>query len=633
MSEEVIGESLKQETILIIDDDVDLASNLSDILREEGYQVTVANDGKSALSLCHEGIINLVIADIKLPDTSGFELTQLLEKACPGAEVIIITGYASIDSAIAAVKLRNVIGYQTKPLDMRNMLVLVRQIMERQRAQKSARESEQLYQLLADNVVDVIWTADLDLNMTYVSPSVEQHLGYTREEAMALSLTNIVPPDSLVVFQDNIKSWKSSLPPKAKEANYYFTESENVRKDGRPIWTESRIRFMPATRDRDAYLLGVTRDISKRKKNIDELRISQARLAEAEKIAHLGHWDLNLLTDELVWSEEVYRIFGLNSPNSGRTYENFLDYIHPDDREFVEQAVSDALNKGKPYSIDHRIILPDKTLRYVHEQGEVTYADKNKPIRMFGSVQDITERIHIEEELRLLSFRLVQIQEEERQNISRELHDQVGQVLTVLKLTLDRAMPMCPPEVRKQIGEGANNITEIINLVRNISLNLRPAMLDDLGLLPTLFWHFDKFTAQTDIKVDFKHSGLERRFPPEITITAYRIIQEALTNMARYSGVNRVSVRAWSTSDRIFIQIADKGKGFNPEAIDARISSGLHGMRERVRLLGGTLSVESTPGTGTILTAELPLPEKKTKGKTNDRNHNRGRPRHRQTIS
>jgi PAS domain S-box-containing protein len=633
MSVETKLTTLKQPAILIVDDDVDLASNLQDILQEEGYQVVIANDGESALSLCQDCSLNLVIADIKLPDISGVELTQRMGDICPNAEVIIITGYASMDSAIAAVKLRNVIGYQTKPLEMRNILALVKQITARQQAQQAARESEHLYQILADNVVDVIWTADLNLNMTYVSPSVEQLIGYTQDEVLALSMANIVPPDSLSIFKENIKNWKSGAPSLVKKADYYYTESENVRKDGSVIWTESRIRFMPAAKDEEPYLLGITRDITRRKKGLEELRHSQARLAEAEKIAHLGHWDLDLIADKLFWSDEVFRIFGVNQPYSDSTYEDFLSFVHPDDRDFVEQSVSDALNKRKPYSIDHRVVQPDGIVRYVHEQGEVTYNDNNQPLRMFGTVQDITERYQIEEELRLLSFRLVQIQEEERRNISRELHDQVGQVLTVLKLTLDRAVPLCSPEVKKQLEDGVNNIAELISIVRNISLSLRPSMLDDLGLLPTLFWYFDRFTTQTGIKVDFKHSGLERRFPPEITIAAYRIIQEALTNVTRYSGADRVSVHAWNTPGRIAVKIADKGKGFDPEAIDPRTSSGLHGMRERVRLLGGTLSIESAPGTGTVLTAELPIPDENKKGKTNDRNRNRGRPRRRQTIS
>lgn len=608
--------AIKQQTILIVDDDVDLASNLRDILQEEGYQVEVANNGESALLVCREGTLNLIIADIKLPDISGVELTQQIEAVCPSAEVIIITGYASIDSAIAAVKQRNVIGYQMKPLEMRPMLALVKQVMERQQAQQVARESEQLYRLLAENVIDVIWTTDLNLNITYISPSILQLTGHTPEEAARMSLANIVPSEFLGTFKQTVAQWLADTSAdRGKTPITYFAESEDIRKDGSRIWTESRVRFMPETEDKAAYLLGVTRDITQRKKSIEELRRSQARLAEAEKIAHLGHWDWNIVTNELIWSDEIFRIFGLTPQQFGATYDAFLKYIHQDDRESVERAVNDAINLKSPYSIDHRVVLPDGTSRFVHEQGAVTFDKQGKPVRMLGVVYDITERKQIEEELRQLSQRLVQVQEEERRSIALELHDQVGQSLTVLKLILDQVKQSCAPEVKSRLDDGVATITDLITTVRNMSLNLRPAMLDDLGLLPTLFWYFDRYTSQTNINIDFKHNGIDRRFPSETTVAAYRIVQEALTNVARYAGVKQVTVRAWATPDTITLRIEDKGKGFNPETIDARTSSGLLGMQERVRLLGGILTIESSPGAGTILIASLPVHDEKKKKK------------------
>jgi PAS domain S-box-containing protein len=502
-----------------------------------------------------------------------------------------------------------------KPLGMRPMLALVKQVMERQRAQQVARESEHLYRLLADNVIDVIWTADLDLNITYVSPSVFLLTGYTQEESLKLTLANIVPPEFLGAFKQRVAQWlsKSSGEP-TKVPTSYVAESENIRKDSSRVWTESRVRFMPETEDKAAYLLGVARDITQRKKDVEELRRSQSRLAEAEKIAHLGHWDWNIATNELIWSDEIFRIFGLTPQQFGATYDAFLKYVHPDDRELVEQAVNESINLKKPYSIDHRVVLPDGTNRFVHEQGEVTFDNQGKPVRMLGVVYDITERKQTEEELRQLSQRLVQVQEEERRSIARELHDQVGQSLTVLKLILDQAKQSCAPDVKVRLEDGVATITDLITTVRNMSLNLRPAMLDDLGLLPTLFWYFDRYTSQTNISVDFKHNGIDRRFPSETTVAAYRIVQEALTNVARYAEVKQVAVRAWATPDTITLRIEDKGKGFNPETIDGRISSGLLGMQERVRLLGGTLTIESSPGAGTILIASLPIPDGK-KGK------------------
>ncbi len=611
-----------QQTILIVDDDVDLASNLKDILEDEGYNIVVANNGESALLLCREGALNLVIADIKLPDISGVDLTTQIGAICPSAEVIIVTGYASIDTAIAAVRLRNVISYMTKPLEMRNVLTLVKQVMARQAAQESERKVEQLYRLLAENVVDVIWTADLDLNLTYVSPSVLQQLGYNQAEALKLSLGDIVPVDSLGVLKQTINKWISTAVSESHDA-YYIGESQNIKKDGSRLWTESRIRFMQQTEYQPAYLLGVTRDISRRRRVMEELQESRNRLARAEEIAHLGNWELDIAAGQMVWSDEIFRIFGLPLRQANKTFEDFLAVVHPDDRKLVERSVEDATARTKPFNCDHRIVRSDGSIRFVHEQGVVTLNNKGEPLRMLSTVGDITERIQIEEELRLLSNRLVQIQEEERQNIAHELHDQVGQVLTVLKLNLDRAIQQCSPEVQKQLSSGVNNISELISIVRNLSLNLRPAMLDDLGLLPTLFWYFERYSTQTGIKVDFKHNNLDRRFSPEITLAAYRIIQEGLTNAARYSGVTEISVRAWGTSDLISITVEDKGMGFNPEAIDPRKSSGLHGIRERVRLLNGTMSIESNPGKGTVLVAELPIKEARQKGKNNDRNRNR----------
>jgi signal transduction histidine kinase len=149
--------------------------------------------------------------------------------------------------------------------------------------------------------------------------------------------------------------------------------------------------------------------------------------------------------------------------------------------------------------------------------------------------------------------------------------------------------------------------------VRDLSLWLRPTMLDDLGLLPALVWQLRRYTEQTGIHVAFEHRGLERRFQPaEVETAAYRIVQEALTNVARHAGVGEAVVRIWLDRGRLCVQIEDRGVGFRPEAMPAEGgSSGLSGMKERAELLGGQLVVEAAPGHGARVTAELPvhLPE------------------------
>jgi signal transduction histidine kinase len=132
--------------------------------------------------------------------------------------------------------------------------------------------------------------------------------------------------------------------------------------------------------------------------------------------------------------------------------------------------------------------------------------------------------------------------------------------------------------------------------------------LDDLGLLSALTWYFDRYTTQFKIEANFQHSGLEgRRFEPEIETAAYRIVQEALTNVARHARVDHVEVRISADEESLSIRITDTGVGFEPDSLSVRATGGLSGMRERAILLGGRLQVESSPGRGTSLTAELPL--------------------------
>jgi PAS domain S-box-containing protein len=219
-----------------------------------------------------------------------------------------------------------------------------------------------------------------------------------------------------------------------------------------------------------------------------------------------------------------------------------------------------------------------------------------------------TEVLQSQAQLQTLSHRLVEVQEAERRQIARELHDEVGQVLTGLKLTLDMAARLPTVQVADRLGEARAVLNDLMARVRNLSLDLRPTMLDDMGLLPALEWHFDRYTSQTGIQVLCRHNGIDRRFPAEVETTVYRIVQEALTNVARYADVRQVSVLLLADQEWMRVRIDDQGRGFDLDHVRTKhISSGLTGMHERAVLLGGELTIESAPGVGTYLVAELPL--------------------------
>ncbi len=213
-----------------------------------------------------------------------------------------------------------------------------------------------------------------------------------------------------------------------------------------------------------------------------------------------------------------------------------------------------------------------------------------------------------EQQLHMLSQRLVEVQEQERRLLARELHDEIGQALTGIKLVLD--MVARSPHVSMHIMETRAVINELLQRVRGISLDLRPPMIDDLGLLPTLEWYFERYTSQSHIRVFFRHKNSDIRFNPQIEMAVYRIVQEALTNVARHAGVDTVDVFLLADFHHICVLIEDRGRGFDQFAVwQHATTGGLIGMRERVYLLGGELSIDASPGQGTRVVTTLPLGE------------------------
>lgn len=214
-------------------------------------------------------------------------------------------------------------------------------------------------------------------------------------------------------------------------------------------------------------------------------------------------------------------------------------------------------------------------------------------------------------QLQSYAARMIRIQEEEKKHIARDLHDQIGQSLTALKLMISQSLRLKDEQAARTLNEAQKVLSDLMGQVREMSLNLRPSMLDDLGLLPALNWHFEKYEKQTRIKVIFIHEGLQRNFSPNVAETAYRVIQEALTNAAKYAGVTEVQINACADASTLTIRVEDSGKGFDVAKIASNVSFGLRGMNERLSAVGGNLQILSEPGSGTLLTATIPLEEVK----------------------
>jgi len=233
-------------------------------------------------------------------------------------------------------------------------------------------------------------------------------------------------------------------------------------------------------------------------------------------------------------------------------------------------------------------------------------------------------QVHIgREHQRRLAKSIVNVQEEERRHLARELHDHLGQILTGLQFMLESAKNQEGETQKASMEEIQKTVGDLIGQIREMSLNLRPSMLDDMGLLPTLQWHIERFEAQTGMHITLESHKIQKRFSAEVEITAYRIIQEALTNAARHAHVKEVFVGLVIQDDALWIEILDQGAGFDASTDTAKQTSGLGGMRERASLAGGYMVIESFINQGTQIVVVLPLTDKPLERRKIERNNRR----------
>jgi signal transduction histidine kinase len=223
-----------------------------------------------------------------------------------------------------------------------------------------------------------------------------------------------------------------------------------------------------------------------------------------------------------------------------------------------------------------------------------------------GNVQQFVDEAEMSRvRLEALSWRLVKVQEAERSALARELHDEIGQLLTGLKFLI--ASIPAGPSSAEQGPEMMKIVSELIGRVRDLSMDLRPPMLEEIGLIPTLQWYFERYTARTRIRVTLVQDVHRTRFADAIEIASFRIIQEALTNVARHAEVDVVEVDLRIDPDGLRIVVEDQGQGFDPGTMRDGVSAGITGMQERAHLVGGHLTLESSSGSGTRVVVVLPL--------------------------
>ncbi len=382
------------------------------------------------------------------------------------------------------------------------------------------------------------------------------------------------------------------------------------------------LRFLETLAQDVSLGIASLRSDAERDELLEALFVSERRLREMLESVQLAVIALNCEGEVTFCNEYLARVVGARRPEViGR---NWLERFVPADQRSHFAAMFQGLLEVSSQSahFESDLLTMSGERRTISWSFTTTRDINARVIGVTGIGEDITDRLRMaavrdelmtqvvaaHERLQALSRQLVRVQEEERRNLARELHDEIGQSLTALKIMLDMAL-RAPATAGLQLRQAQALLNELIGKVRQLSLDLRPGMLDDLGLLPALLWLLDRYTQQTNIQVSFHHAQLEdRRFAPEIETAAYRIVQEALTNVARHARTDRATVEVVALNSTLSVQVRDDGCGFDPAAaLSAGYAAGLSGLRERVALLSGRLVIESAPGQGTCVRAELPI--------------------------
>ncbi|MDO8907226.1 MAG: histidine kinase [Pseudohongiella sp.] len=342
------------------------------------------------------------------------------------------------------------------------------------------------------------------------------------------------------------------------------------------------------------------------------LRDREEALEKAQSIGRLGSWRLFWPQGVLEWSSESYRIFGVRQ-GTPLSLETFMSHIHPDDLVSFQETWRRGL-AGEGYDIEHRIIAGKRT-KWVRERADFQWNSAHTECECLGTVQDVTdsklkeiELLRSRELVRKLAAHNEEIREQERTKIARELHDEMGQHLTALRL--QTAMVQMQQDVSNplngQLQDIKSRIDNTINVVRTVAASLRPPALD-AGLVAATRWMLRNCVESAGITTQLESNVDESLLSDGLKTASFRILQESLTNVIRHSKATKILVWITQEAHTLTISVADNGNGFNPDEVSAELHFGLIGIRERVLNFQGTTSIQSAPGKGCCVCVTLPL--------------------------
>jgi two-component system sensor histidine kinase UhpB len=615
--------------ILVVDDEEIITKSLSRLLQYYGYHVVTANNGLECLQILSAQHFDLVILDIIMPGMSGIDVLQKIKEKHKDAEVIMITGYADKEKAISAFRL-NAYDLIEKPYGAEEILntiahCLKQMELKREIGEKSRelKESEEQYRSIFNEARDGIVLIDKETgNIFNCNPEFERQTGRRLEHLKKMKIWEVMPSEIVEVAK------KTFFEIKEKRTNG-FGELEFQKPDGNIIPIEFVNKGVEIRGKQ--FIQSITRNIIKRKQAEESLR-EHDRQQKAI---------LNNIPDIAWLKDKESRFIAVNEPFGnacGMTPEDLVGKTDLDiwPKDLAERYRADdrgVMETSRRKLFEEPLVDKDGNKTWIETIKTPIYNGKGDVIGTTGIARDITERKQAEEALRrvaienarlfesvkqqreqllALTIRLAESEAAERQQLARELHDQVGQNLTALGINLNIVRTQMPKEALAQIcsrlDDSLSLVEQTTERIRNVMADLKPPVLDDYGLVAALRWYGAQFSSRTGIPVDVQGEEPLPRLTPHVENTMFRITQEALTNVAKYSQAAKVTVIVEAEKKTVLLIIMDNGIGFDPTQLNKPNKAsgwGLLTMSERAETIGGYFRIDSRPGQGTRIVVEV----------------------------
>ncbi len=489
--------------------------------------------------------------------------------------------------------------------------IIFRDISKHKEAEKRLQESELRFKTLTSTAPVGIFETKANGSTTYVNETWLQYTGMHFEEAMGDGWLDAVHPDDRDWLQ---KGWHS----KTQIQSESFSEYRLIDKQGKQRWVNGRA--VPVFSDTGAVsgYIGIILDVTERKTSEERIVNSE----ESKRLILNSALDAIVIVDSIskitFWNPQAEKIFGWAADEViGKT---LMETIIPAEYEKAHrQGMQHYLQAGEGPILNRLIEVSacNKAGLMFPIELSILPVEQETGRSFCAFIRNITERKQAEsslkessEQLRELSRHLQKVREEERTKIAREIHDELGQQLTGLKMDIAWLMKksgMDNPDIKNKFADTLSLVDKTVRSIRRIATELRPSIIDDLGLNASLEWQVAEFGKRMDSEIKYKNSFDDTNINPDISIGLFRILQESLTNIAKHSAAKKIKINIGQINDAVQLTVEDDGVGFDTTAKKDQLTFGLMGIKERTSMLHGECTVFSKPATGTKIEVIIPL--------------------------